>query len=453
MKRKLLTLSGCLILLLNSCKSEIEQNTEGSPGQLAQLDNTTIHKLVINGNDTYVNETDGKYFFADDVIISPEQFNYLKKLSITGTSTIERSTIAKSFARTWPNGVIYYRIPDQGSLSNQAYDMFKRNLDIAFNMISSRTNIEFVERTNQAEYLHFQSASSIVGNNSPLGWRGDEAYNGSLHNTINIYNYNIPAIIAHEIMHSMGIMHEQCRPDRDQYMIVNTSRADQRALINFNIDPTMSGYGDFDFGSVMMYGPTDFAIDPSRPVMTRLDGSLFTKQRNNLSDGDYAGINHLYGPVNSGNEGTYNIESALASNINLMPQVDANDQNKINIVISTGTINNNQRFILRKSAEHGYYTIRSVEDATKVLTISGTSNGSVVESRRNKQGDDQKWTLYNLGNDGYGFAPKNAANLRMEVRNSQTANGTFIIINTNLANSTTGTLPAQQRFKLNRVNN
>ena len=450
MKRKLLTLSGCLILLLNSCKPEIEQNIENKSGQLVQPDNTIIHKLIINGNDTYINETDGKYFFADDVIISPEQFNYLKKLSVSGTATVERSTIAKSFARTWPNGVIYYRIPDQGSLDNQAYEMFKRNLDIAFNMISSRTNIEFVERTNQAEYLHFQNST---GNNSPLGWRGEEAYNGSLRNTINIYNYNIPAIIAHEIMHSMGIMHEQCRPDRDQYIIVNTNRANQRALINFNIDPTMAGYGDFDFGSVMMYGPADFAIDPRFPVMTRLDGSLFTKQRDNLSDGDYAGINHLYGPVSDANQGVYNISSVLADNLNLTTSRDSINQNKINIVISNSTENNNQRFVLQKSSEHGYYTIRSVEDATKVLTISGTQSGSVVESRRNRQGDDQKWTLYNLGNDGYSFAPKNSSNLRMEVRNSQTLNGTFIIINVNLANPTTGALPAQQRFRLNRVNN
>ena len=49
----------------------------------------------------------------------------------------------------------------------------------------------------------------------------------------------------------------------------------------------------------MMYKSTDFAIDPNLPVMTKLDGSTFGKQRDGLSAGDYAGINHLYGPVNS----------------------------------------------------------------------------------------------------------------------------------------------------------
>lgn len=409
----------------------------------SELTNTIVHKLIINGNPTYVNEVNGKYFFADDVIISPDQFNYLKEMAATGVPTAGRSTIVKSFARTWPNGIIYYRIPDQGSLSNVNYAMFKKNLDSAFNMISSRTNIEFVERSNQREYLHFQS--SLSNNSSPLGWSSSQA------NTINIYNYNVPAIIAHETMHSMGIMHEQCRPDRDQHMIVNTNRADQGALINFNIDPTMSGYGNFDFGSVMMYGPTDFAINPTFPVMTRLDGSLFTKQRTHLSDGDYAGINHLYGPVNNGIDGVYNFVSALSFDFTITSQRDVTDPNKINLVLSGATTNNNQKFVLRKS-DHGYYTIRSVWDATKVLTISNTTNGSAVELRRNTNGNNQKWKLYNLGNDGYSFEPLNASGLRLEVQNGQTTDGTLLVIGTDQSNPTTGQVPDRQRFKLNSAN-
>ncbi|REC61086.1 flavastacin [Chryseobacterium pennae] len=445
MKKKVIILLGCLFLL-HSCKSEIE-DTSGNPNSTSvQESNVITHKLMINGNPTYVNEVDGKYYFADDVIISPDQFNYLKQLA--AGSTNGRSTIAKSFARTWPNGIVYYRIPDQGTLSNANYGMFKKNLDSAFNIISSRTKIEFVEKTTQPEYLHFQYSSSA--NNSPLGWRGSEAY-GQIFNTINIYNYNVPAIIAHETMHSMGIMHEQCRPDRGQYMIVNLNRADQRYLINFNIDPTMSGYGDFDFESVMMYGPTDFAINPALPVMTRLDGSLFTKQRVRLSDGDYNGINHLYAPVNDGIVGVYNFTSALGNGLNIASQRDAVDQNKINVVLSQAAVNNNQKFILRKS-DHGYYTIRSVWDATKVLTISGTANGSAVEFRRNTNGNDQKWKLYNLGNDGYSFEPLNASGLRLEVRNGQAVNGTLLVVGTDQSNPTTGQVPDRQRFKLNNAN-
>lgn len=444
--KKIVFLLGCIVLF-NSCKSEVDDATE-TPSSHINAHRTIVHELKINGNLTYINETDGKYFFADDVIISPDHFDYLKKLASGETISASKSTIAKSFARTWPDGIVYYRIPDQSTLSNANYQMFRRNLDSAFNMISSRTNIEFVERTNQPEYIHYQYSAS--SNDSPLGWRGSESY-GRIFNIVNLYNYDIPGIIAHETMHSMGIMHEQCRPDRNQYLRVNTAGIQRTALNNFNIDPAMAGYGDFDFESVMMYGPTDFAAIPGQVIMTRLDGTLFTKQRVRLSDGDYNGINHLYGPVNNGVMGVFNLTTELDSDLNLTSQRDANDQNRINIVLSHSTANNNQRFVIRKS-NHGSYIIRSTWDATKVLTVSGTANGSTVELRRNNNGNDQKWKLYNLGNDGYSLEPVNAPGLRLEVRNGQAANGALLVIGSDESNPVTGQAPNRQRFKLNKRN-
>ncbi|MCT4288150.1 RICIN domain-containing protein [Elizabethkingia anophelis] len=445
MKKKVFIVAAFAMIALNACKPEMEVSPEKSSVESKKINDLTIHKFVIDGNDTYVNEVDGKYYFADDVIISPDQFNYLKKLSVSGTSTIERSTIARSFAKTWPDGIIYYRIPDQGALNDAEYELFRTSIDIAMNMISSRTSIQFVERTSQVEYIRFQYSDRV--NSSPLGWTSGQP------NDINLANYDIPGIIAHEIMHSMGIMHEQCRPDRNLYAIVNTGRANQSALINFNIDPTMAGFGDFDFGSIMMYGPTDFALNSSLPVITRIDGTLYTKQRNNLSNGDYAGINQLYGPANTAQVSTFNIETALGSNINIASSRVANNQVSVPLVLSTETGNNNQRFVLHKTSERGNYIIRSVEDATKVLTISGTANGSAVELRRNTNDNTQKWLLENLGANGYTLTPRNASGLRLEVRGGQTANGTAIVIGASeIINAATGEVAARQRFNLTNVN-
>ena len=108
-------------------------------------------------------------------------------------------------------------------------------------------------------------------------------------------------------------------PDRDQYIIVDVNKAVEGSRHNFNLYNDYAGHGAFDFGSVMMYQSTDFAIDSSQPVMTKLDGSTFTKQRTGLSAGDYAGINHLYGPVNatSAINGTYTMRTALAEVIKM----------------------------------------------------------------------------------------------------------------------------------------
>ncbi|KFF22782.1 M12 family metallopeptidase [Chryseobacterium sp. JM1] len=443
MKSKLLLLSGCLVLALNSCRSDIE-NAQANPMDhtTAKLDNTTVHKLLINGTYTYVNEVNGEYFYADDITISSEQFNKLKMQANSELSTSEKSTIVSSFIKTWPSATVYYTLPSQGTLSTQNYNTFLTNINKAFDMISSQTSVQFVQRTNQTEYITFTYST---GNSSPLGWQQNRV------NGIKIYNITYPAIIAHEVMHSMGIMHEQCRPDRDQYIIVDVNRAVEGSRHNFNLYNDYAGHGAFDFGSVMMYQSTDFAINSSQPVMTKLDGSTFTKQRTGLSAGDYAGINHLYGPVNatSAVNGTYTFTTSLANDKNLDIS-GSSTTDGTTVVLNSASTGNNQRFTFTKS-DHGYYIIKSTLDPTKVLTVksSGTANGTAVEIRSNANTDAQKWLLFNLGNNGFGFAPKNAPSLRLEVKGGLTANLTPIVIG-----STDQTVqpPTKQRFKLTKVN-
>lgn len=80
---------------------------------------------------------------------------------------------------------------------------------------------------------------------------------------------------------------------------------------------------------------------------------------------------------------------------------------------------------------------------------NGTANGTAVELRTNADTDSQKWLLFNLGNEGYGFAPKNAPSLRLEVKDGLTTNLTPIVIG-----STDQTLQpyTKQRFTLTKVN-
>ncbi|MDR6546904.1 hypothetical protein J2810_002973 [Chryseobacterium rhizosphaerae] len=441
MKSKLLVLSGCLVLAMNSCRSDTENASIDHT--TSKLNGTTIHKLSINGNYTYVNEVNGEYFYADDITITSEQFNKLKMQANSELSTMEKSTIVSSFIKTWPNATVYYTLPSQGSLSTQNYNTFLTNINKAFEMISSQTSVQFIQRTNQTEYITFTYSTST--NSSPLGW-GKNTVNG-----IKIYNITYPAIIAHEVMHSMGIMHEQCRPDRDQYIIVDVNRAIEGSRHNFNLYNDYAGNGEFDFGSVMMYQSTDFAIDTSKPVMTKLDGSTFTKQRTALSAGDYAGINHLYGPVNatSAINGTYTLTTSLASDKNLDIS-GSTITDGVNIILNSASTGNNQKFTFTKS-DHGYYIIKSSVDPTKVLTVknSGTLNGTAVELRTNSNTDSQKWLLFNLGNNGFGFAPKNAPALRLEVKDGLTTNLTPIVIG---STDTTVQPYTKQRFKLTKVN-
>ncbi|MDR1221810.1 MAG: M12 family metallopeptidase [Tannerella sp.] len=104
--------------------------------------------------------------------------------------------------------------------------------------------------------------------------------------------------VIHEIGHAIGLLHEQCRYDRDNYITVNTSNIQSSYLSNFT-KRTSNYYciGSFDFNSIMLYSSfTGFEINTSVPAMTKKDGSTFVGQRNGLSGLDRRFPNTVYIP-------------------------------------------------------------------------------------------------------------------------------------------------------------
>jgi len=425
----------CLVVALNACKKNIETSDPAQNDAISssKRGDSIIHKLVVDGKPNYVVEVNGTYYYSDDLIISKEQFNALKKMTASNLSTQERSTIAQDFATTWPNATVYYKYPDPATMTAAQYSSYVATIKDAFNKLSTATGIRFVERTNQAEYITFVKSG---GNNSPLGWR-----KGGV-NTINLYNYNMVGVVMHEIMHSLGVMHEQCRPDRDLYVIVDVSRVISGYEHNYNIFPTYAGHGTFDFQSVMLYNSWGFAKDNNLPPMTKLDGSTFDGQRAGISAGDIAGLKSLYFPVAV--SGIYRITPVYVSTKSL-DIYGGSPADGTRIIIWPSHSNNNQKFVFRKDA-HGYYQIKSLLDTNKVLTVRGaaTTSGTLVEFRTTANADNQKFKLYNRGNEGFSFAPKHATGLRLEVSGGSTADGTNVVV------GTSNTTSQAQRFKLTR---
>nr|CAD2205265.1 unnamed protein product [Meloidogyne enterolobii] len=84
-------------------------------------------------------------------------------------------------------------------------------------------------------------------------------------------------IIIHEMMHAVGFFHEQSRPDRDDFI----------AILWHNILPGMQGQfekysqttiqtlgSDYDYGSIMHYGPNAFTRNGLPTIMPRRQAAI-----------------------------------------------------------------------------------------------------------------------------------------------------------------------------------
>jgi hypothetical protein len=111
--------------------------------------------------------------------------------------------------------------------------------------------------------------------------------------------------IMHEIMHSLGVQHEQSRCDRNSYVAINYANIEDGESGNFDSEcSNNTDHGAYDYGSVMHYSPYAFsrnglktiaAWDPSKESLMG--------QRSALSAGDAAALRAMYGSRSSGGGG------------------------------------------------------------------------------------------------------------------------------------------------------
>ncbi|MBX3381779.1 MAG: hypothetical protein KF805_16925 [Phycisphaeraceae bacterium] len=146
-------------------------------------------------------------------------------------------------ANLWPGGVVPYVINANVNTTNA------NRLRIAMNELETVCNVTYVPRTNQANYIMVQNST---GNNSFVGRIGGSQ-------TVNLVSWSSRYVICHELMHALGIYHEQQRSDRGTYVIINPANI-QSQYYNSNF-PINSGapQGTYDFESIMHYDACSFS--------------------------------------------------------------------------------------------------------------------------------------------------------------------------------------------------
>ena len=263
-------------VLFCACESNLylEPQINKSLETTRSVEVDSVHKEIITlSSGITIAKIGEEYYLSEDILLSEEQVAELNQSNA-------RSAVLNNAVKYWKDGIVYYTIDENFNSPSNAI--------AAMNAISEATSVRFQPRQSwHPDYINFKNHSS---NNSYLGKTGGKQ-------DINIYNYQYVGIIIHEICHALGIYHEQCRSDRDNYVSIYSSNISSGSEHNFQIYGGGLGFdiGAFDFNSIMLYSSYDFSKNGA-PTMVKKDGSTFIGQRYALSAGDILGIESIYGP-------------------------------------------------------------------------------------------------------------------------------------------------------------
>jgi hypothetical protein len=155
-----------------------------------------------------------------------------------------------SGADLWGGGIVPYEInPDLGNIVT---------IHSAITTYEEQTNLRFVARSNQDDYLGF-SKQTRGNSNSKAGRQGGRQFvNSSL---------NVESVLLHEMGHALGLMHEHQREDRDDFVTFHADRVTEEAE-QYEEEDTESRTANYDFQSLMHY----HAGNPANPVFESRTG-------------------------------------------------------------------------------------------------------------------------------------------------------------------------------------
>jgi len=192
----------------------------------------------------------------------------------------KRGALKMSRPKLWPSKKIPFSVEE--GLPNELA------IEEAIDFFNQNTNLEFVPRTNEKDYIHFKK-----------GPRNCYSYVGfqTGRQAIVLSPQCRSQQICHELEHAVGFFHEQNRGDRDQHLEINWTNIDTTHEINFKKIPLdfmhLSGES-FTFDTAMLYSSSAFASDPRVASMLTTSGNEIPPFPGCLSSDDIRRTNRVY---------------------------------------------------------------------------------------------------------------------------------------------------------------
>lgn len=211
--------------------------------------------------------------------------------NLMGVSSITRTNINPPRPlRLWSNAVVPYQIDTQAFPVNSA--PYNRIMQ-AINHWNEHTVMRFIPRWNfgASDHARFvlgpdpanpDRCNAFTGANNPATIRCNAQNNAQV------------GTLLHELGHTVGLLHEMQRPDRDQFVTVHQQNIDQNFAADFALIASNNAIilTRYDYSSIMHYNSRAFSVNGRRTI-TGPRGVSFG-QREALSDSDVRSVSNLY---------------------------------------------------------------------------------------------------------------------------------------------------------------
>nr|XP_039261435.1 meprin A subunit beta-like [Styela clava] len=163
------------------------------------------------------------------------------------------------------------------------------SIELARQEYKLRTCLNFYERTDEPNYIRFVSAGGCFSSVGMVGGFQRLSIGSGCERM---------AVCCHELMHAIGIWHEQSRADRDDYVEIMWDIISEGYENNFNKydwEITDARRVPYDYNSIMHYSDSGFSTTGDPTIVTR-DPAFqdIIGQRLTFSKGDTDKINRMY---------------------------------------------------------------------------------------------------------------------------------------------------------------
>ncbi|XP_064535365.1 seminal metalloprotease 1-like [Drosophila montana] len=191
----------------------------------------------------------------------------------------------------WPNGEVFYKIDEQ--FKPVQVDHIK----LAMQIIQNVSCVRFLPADENTKNF-VEVKVSLSGCWSNVGFTGGKQLLSLPDAGVEEGCFRL-GTIQHEFLHTLGFLHQQSSPDRDDYVQIAWDNIQPDNVSNF-LKHNSSRVGNFgaayDYGSIMHYSVSAFkknagldTILPLQPLNGRRMG-----QRNRMSDADILRLNNMY---------------------------------------------------------------------------------------------------------------------------------------------------------------